>query len=188
MRRQVGQIHIILLVLFVVGVILYLNFSDRSFLKFILPSAEQTPRSYAPSTPSTPDVFPSLQPGSGQATPGAPQSPVTPVAPTLPAPPPRDETPPVISNPSHRGDVLLPDISEVVISVSTDEPASCKYSTNPETGRYNSMSWHDGTKRFHVKTITGLANGNSYDFFVRCKDFNNNENTGDVLINFSIKH
>lgn len=178
MANQKGQIHIILLVLFVVGVILYLNFSDGSLMKFILPSTESTPRSYMPSLPKQEQSSP------------APESVVpAPVAPVVPAPvqPLKDETPPIISNPSHRGDVLLPDTSEVVISVSTDEPASCQYSANPETGRYNSMSWYDKTKRLHVKNITGLVNASSYDFYVRCQDFNGNANTSDVLISFSIK-
>lgn len=181
MFNQKGQIHIILLVLFVAGVILYLNFSDRSLLKWILPSTEPTKTAPTRGTPTytTPPTSP-LTPGVA--------API-PVAPVIPAPvqPLKDETPPVVSNPSHRGDALPPDTREVVISVSTDEPASCKYSANPESGRYNSMSWYDATKRFHVKTITGLANGNSYDFFVRCQDFNGNANTGDVLISFSIK-
>ncbi|MBI2041427.1 MAG: hypothetical protein HYT20_00215 [Candidatus Nealsonbacteria bacterium] len=172
MFNQKGQIHIILLVLLVLGFILYVNFSDKSFLKFILPTS-----SSSKSTPAQKQLTPVVSP----STPGvvAP-APVVPVVV-------QDRTPPVISNISHQGDVFLPGTREVVISVSTDEPASCRYTANPESSSWNAMSWYDETRRFHVKTITGLRDGMSYDFFVRCQDFNGNSNTGNVLISFSVK-
>lgn len=102
---------------------------------------------------------------------------------------PQDQTPPVVTNPSHRGDILAADTKTAVMSVSTNEPATCRYSTNAGTS-YNSMSgsfsYYDQTKQFHVKQISGLVNGKSYDFFIRCKDMAGNANTGDVLISFSV--
>lgn len=103
---------------------------------------------------------------------------------------PVDVVPPVLSNPSHKGDVLPAETASAVISISTNEFASCRYSTTGGIA-YNSMSGsfsqYDQTGRFHVKQITGLTNGKSYDFFVRCKDTAGNANTGDVLISFSVK-
>ena len=102
---------------------------------------------------------------------------------------PEDKTPPVLSNPSHFGDVLPKDTKEVVISITTNEVTSCRYSTIGGVS-YNSMpgrfSYYDQTKRFHTKKLTGLENGKAYDYFVRCQDSAKNSNTGDVLISFSV--
>jgi hypothetical protein len=102
---------------------------------------------------------------------------------------PEDKTPPVLKNPSHQGDVLPAGTGGVTITISTDEPASCRYATNPGVS-YSSMSgglsYYDETKKFHVKSITGLQNGLVYNFFVRCRDFAGNANVGDVLISFSV--
>src|SRR3989344_6444584 len=95
---------------------------------------------------------------------------------------PVDKTPPVLTNPSHQGSILSIDAKEVVISISTDEPASCRYSGSMS----GNFSAYDQTKRFHVKKITGLQAGKAYDFFVRCKDSAGNANTGDVLISFMV--
>ncbi len=189
MNKQKGQIHIILLVLLILGFILYINFSDRSLLKFILPSSQTkstpTQRQLTPGvSPSTPGVAAPapapLTPGVDGGTPGV-------VVPVTPAQPLEDRTPPVRSNPSHQASILPEETNEVVISISTDEPASCRYTTSQGSSSYSSMSWYDQTKRFHVKTITGLRNSVVYDFFIRCQDFNGNSNTGDVLISFTIK-
>ena len=176
MSNQKGQIHIIILVLVVVGFILYLNFSNRSLLTSIF---QPTITKSTPKQRTTISIPPSSP---------APAAPV-PTAPE-PAPsalPPEDKIPPVISNPSHQGDILPAETKEVVISVSTDEPAYCKYTANPEKSSYSQMSWYDQTKRFHVKTITGLKNSMSYEFFVHCQDLKGNSTTGYVMISFSIQ-
>ena len=95
---------------------------------------------------------------------------------------PVDKTPPVLTNPSHQGSILPTGTKDVVISISTDEPASCRY-TGSMSG---SFSYYDQTKKFHVKTITKLEDGKAYDLFVRCKDSAGNANTGDVLISFRV--
>ena len=181
MFNQRGQAHIILLVLLILGFILYINFSDRSLLKFILPSS-----SSVKSTPAQRQLTPGVSPSTPGAVAPVP-APITPIATPPLAQPLEDRTPPMISNISHQGDTLPSGTREAAISVSTDEPASCKYATNPESSSYSSMPWYDQTRRFHVKTITGLRDGMSYDFFVRCQDFNGNSNTGNVLISFSVK-
>jgi hypothetical protein len=102
---------------------------------------------------------------------------------------PVDNTPPVLSNPSHRGDVLFYTTTSVVISIATNEPAACRYSASAGTS-YGSMngsfSNYDQTKKFHVKELTGLQMGKAYDFYAKCSDTAGNVNTGDMLISFSI--
>jgi hypothetical protein len=73
--------------------------------------------------------------------------------------------------------------------VATDEPAYCRYAD--EQGKdYNSMSGRftrNNDKIYHTATVSGLADGNYYSYFVRCEDEDGNENTGDVMISFSIR-
>ena len=101
---------------------------------------------------------------------------------------PADFTPPVLSNAYPSGD-SLPVGSFTIIGVSTNEPASCRYSWAQGTA-YDSMSDSlspaDGTRRYHTATITGLVAGKAYDYFVRCKDLSGNVNMGDVKINFNL--
>ena len=125
---------------------------------------------------------------------------------------PEDVTPPKRRNPYPTGDVFPAGTDEVTISVSTDEPAYCRYST--EQGKtYSKMPKRfsrDDEETYHTAKITNyeyyvkcededadedcrtrvresLENGKTYDFFVRCKDLEGNANTGDVMIQFSIR-
>ena len=102
---------------------------------------------------------------------------------------PDDFTPPVRSNQYPTGDVLPAGTTQTIIGISTNEPASCRYDTKQGTS-YNSMKKNltdDGTKKYHTAKITGLSPGNSYNYFVRCKDLKGNVNTGDVMIHFSVR-
>ena len=99
-----------------------------------------------------------------------------------------DYTPPVIRNPYPAGDILPSGTTQILMSVSTDEPASCRYSAIQGTA-YNSMSSTLSTndaKRYHTATVRNLWAGQSYEYFVRCKDLEGNANTGDVMIYFSV--
>lgn len=101
---------------------------------------------------------------------------------------PADFTPPVLSNGYPSGDLRLPYSPQTMIGISTNEPASCRYSWTQGTG-YNSMSKNlsqDSTKQYHTANITGLVYGNTYNYFVRCKDLSGNINTGDVMIRFTV--
>lgn len=95
--------------------------------------------------------------------------------------------PPVISNGLPTG--LLPSgITAVELSVETDVPANCKYSITPNipfassTGAFVSTGGvlHSGT------VITGLADGTTYDYYVRCQNYQLLANTVDYLISFSV--
>lgn len=102
---------------------------------------------------------------------------------------PIDFAPPVLSNAYPSGGFLSAG-AFTMIGVSTDEPASCRYSLAQGTAydsMSNSLSPADGTKRYHTAQITGFVPGNSYNYFVRCKDVKGNVNYGDVMIWFAVR-
>jgi|GEM_PF-1551373 subtilisin family serine protease len=73
------------------------------------------------------------------------------------------------------------------ISLTTNENATCKYSTSSTTS-YDSMTNTFSTTggATHSQSVSGLENGNSYTYYVRCMDENNNKNTSDYEISFSV--
>ncbi|MDD5721011.1 MAG: peptidoglycan-binding protein [Candidatus Pacebacteria bacterium] len=76
--------------------------------------------------------------------------------------------------------------TQVTMSLTTDENATCKYSTSADTA-YASMTdtfTTTGTQS-HSTTISGLSNGNTYNYYVRCTD-GSNANSNDYPISFSI--
>lgn len=101
---------------------------------------------------------------------------------------PDDFTPPVRSNQYPVNEVFS--INEtVMIGISTDEPAQCRYSD--ESGNlYSSMGKSlssDGTGKYHTAIISGLQIDKDYNYFIRCKDLSDNVNTGDVMVSFRIE-
>lgn len=103
---------------------------------------------------------------------------------------PKDITPPQRTNAYPFGETFKAGTKEVVIGISTNEPATCRYDTESNQD-YDSMNKrlepYDNSKMYHINTINSLESGNNYDFYVKCKDLNGNENTGDSLINFNIE-
>jgi len=101
-------------------------------------------------------------------------------------PPPPDTAAPVRSNGSPSG-TLPAGTSQAALSLTTNEPAVCRYATIPGVA-YGSMpnvfSTTGGTT--HSVTVAPLADGQAYDYFVRCQDLLSNFNTDDVVISFSI--
>src|SRR3989344_1944012 len=71
------------------------------------------------------------------------------------------------------------------IAVTTNETATCKYSTTANTS-YASMTGifttTGGTE--HSTMIPGLRNGQSYVYYIRCSDTQSNVNTADYTISF----
>ena len=97
-----------------------------------------------------------------------------------------DNVPPTRSNAAPLG-VLKAGTTLATISLNTDEPATCKYGkgTNLDYNQLpNTLSTTGGT--YHISSIGGLKDGESYNFEVRCKDALNNKNTEDYFISFSI--
>ena len=101
---------------------------------------------------------------------------------------PEDLTPPVRRNPYPSGDTLSAGTTETTISICTNEPAYCRYSDEQGVS-YNSMRHsfsRNETKTYHTTTVKNLEDGQTYEYFVRCKDLEKNENTGDIMIRFNI--
>jgi|GEM_PF-1963532 len=101
---------------------------------------------------------------------------------------PPDTQPPVRSNGAPSGS-LVAGTTQTTISLTTDEAATCKYSTMAGTSyasMTNTFSTTGGTS--HSSTVTGLANGTSYNYYIRCQDSssNHNTNTDDYPISFSL--
>jgi len=82
---------------------------------------------------------------------------------------------------------LDPGTTSAALSLTTTENATCKYSTTAGIA-YGSMTNEflttGGTSQ--STTISGLSDGGSYNYYVRCQDSYNNPNTDDYQINFSV--
>jgi len=97
--------------------------------------------------------------------------------------------PPVISNGQPSGD--LPGIGKhsSILSVTTNEPASCRYDTRPNMA-YASMAYtmiNNANFTYHTSLISGLTVG-TYTYYVRCQDQDSvgNVDLSDYIINFEI--
>jgi hypothetical protein len=97
-----------------------------------------------------------------------------------------DTTPPSLSSGSPTGS-LAAGTTQTTLSLSTDEAATCRYSATAGTA-YSSMtnmfSATGGTS--HSTLVTGLSDGNTYNYYVRCIDSSSNANTNDFTISFSV--
>ncbi len=72
------------------------------------------------------------------------------------------------------------------ISLTTNENATCKYSTSSGT-TYGSMSVFGTTGgTSHSSPVSGLTNGSSYSYYVKCSDGQANTNATDYTISFSV--
>lgn len=103
-----------------------------------------------------------------------------------PSSPPPDTTPPLRSNGLPSG-TLPAGITQTTISLQTNENATCRYSTSlgfTYLQMTNTFSVTGGTA--HSQLITGLNNGSSYSFYVRCTDALDNRNGDDFSILFSV--
>ena len=98
---------------------------------------------------------------------------------------PPDTTPPVLSNGAPSG-TLAAGTTSTVMSVTTNESASCRYGTT--NVNYASLPSIFSTTGFtsHSQTLTGLTNGTSYTYYLRCIDASGNANTSAYTISFSV--
>ena len=97
-----------------------------------------------------------------------------------------DTIPPVRSNPQPTG-TLSSGTTQTTISLTTNETAVCKYGTLmnvPYDEILDTFSSTNATS--HSQTITGLSDGNTYHYYVRCQDESGNQNTDDFEISFSV--
>ncbi len=99
---------------------------------------------------------------------------------------PVDTTAPTRSSGSPSGS-LATGTTQATLSLVTNEAATCKYSTSANTAyasMANTFSTTGGTT--HSTAVTGLTNGSTYNYYVRCKDAANNANADDYVISFSV--
>lgn len=97
-----------------------------------------------------------------------------------------DTTAPVRSLLAPSG-TLAAGTTSTTLSLTTDEAALCRYSTSAGTV-YASMTNNFSTEyaASHSATISGLTNGSSYTYYVRCIDGSGNANASDSTISFSV--
>ncbi len=98
---------------------------------------------------------------------------------------PADTIPPIRSNGKPSG-TLSSGTTQTTISLTTDEISTCKYSTTSNV-LYDSMTntFTTTNSTNHTQIITGLTNGKTYNYYIKCKDTYNNPNKDDYLISFS---
>jgi len=93
-----------------------------------------------------------------------------------------DGTPPVRSNSS----VSAITTTSATLSLTTDENATCKYSTTAGTAYASIANTFATTGTIaHLTTVSGLAAGTSYTYYVRCQDTAGNPNAADYGILFN---
>ncbi len=78
--------------------------------------------------------------------------------------------------------------SQVTVSLNTVVNATCKYSTGITRVNYGDMQTVFSTtgQTFHSSIISGLSDGEGYNYYVRCRDSSGNTNTIDFAISFNI--
>ncbi|OGE79154.1 MAG: hypothetical protein A2751_05960 [Candidatus Doudnabacteria bacterium RIFCSPHIGHO2_01_FULL_46_14] len=97
-----------------------------------------------------------------------------------------DTTAPIRSNGAPSG-TLASGTTQTTLSLSTDENAICRYSTVADIA-YSAMTDTFSTTgaTSHSTTVSGLANGQSYTYYIRCEDTAGNANPNDYSISFSV--
>lgn len=96
-----------------------------------------------------------------------------------------DNTAPVRSAGSPTGTLAL-NTTSTTLSLTTNEAATCKYSTSSGTA-YGSMTAFDTTgATSHSTTVSGLSNAGSYIYYVKCQDGQGNTNATDYSISFTV--
>jgi Fibronectin type III domain len=94
--------------------------------------------------------------------------------------------PPIRSGGSPTG-TLPSGTTSTTLSLITNENATCRYSTTAGisySSMTNTFSTTGGTS--HSTTVSGLADGNSYNYCVRCQNDSGDVNTTDYGISFSV--
>jgi chitodextrinase len=99
--------------------------------------------------------------------------------------PPADTTPPARSAGAPSGTLTLGTTS-TTLSLTTDEAATCKYAATAGTafGSMAAFSTSGGTS--HSTSVSGLSNGGSYIYYIKCQDAQGNTNATDYTISFTV--
>jgi hypothetical protein len=97
-----------------------------------------------------------------------------------------DTAAPTLSNGSPVG-TLPENTAQTTLNVTTDEQATCKYGTVPNApyaSLSNTFLITGGTS--HSASVSGLSNGASYDYYLKCQDAFGNFNTMDYQVSFAV--
>lgn len=105
---------------------------------------------------------------------------------TVTTPASADVTPPQRSAGAPSG-TLSAGTAQASLSLTTNENATCRYSTTAGTSYASMTNVFSTTGGISQSTpITGLADGASYNYYVRCRDTSGNTNPDDYPISFSV--
>src|SRR5438093_321938 len=98
-----------------------------------------------------------------------------------------DTTPPGRSDGSPTG-TLPAGTTSATLALTTDEAATCRYSTTAGVA-YSRMKDTFSTTggRSHATAVGGLRDGNTFTFYVRCRDLARNANPDDYAIRFTVQ-
>ena len=98
----------------------------------------------------------------------------------------KDTTPPILQNGTPNNQVLPVTTTSTNLSVSTNELATCKYSTNPNTN-FSLMTVFENTNSdSHSALVTGLNSDTTYNYYIRCVDAAGNIDSSDYQLTFSV--
>ncbi|MES2216238.1 MAG: peptidoglycan-binding protein, partial [Patescibacteria group bacterium] len=97
-----------------------------------------------------------------------------------------DTTPPVLSAGAPSG-AQPSGTTQTTLQVTTNKAATCKYSTSAGQS-YASMAntFNNTGGTTHYSTLTGLVDGTSYTYYVRCRTTAANPNLSDYTVSFSV--
>ncbi|MEJ2692105.1 MAG: hypothetical protein P8166_03370, partial [Candidatus Thiodiazotropha sp.] len=97
-----------------------------------------------------------------------------------------DTTPPIRSLGAPTG-TLTAGSASTTLSLTTDENADCRYAISSDTAFGSMTNTFSSTgSSTHSTTVTGLSDGNFFNYYVRCQDVHGNVNTSDYLISFHV--
>jgi hypothetical protein len=104
-----------------------------------------------------------------------------------PQDPPADILAPVIQSSSPDG-TLPANTTSKILSVTTNESATCKYNTtgNLAFSSSNNTPFTTTGGTTHSTTLTNLSSGTSYKYYIRCQDAASNRNTSDYQVLFAV--
>src|SRR3989344_5581432 len=99
-----------------------------------------------------------------------------------------DTTPPIVTIIEPTSNQVLPTgTTGTLLSVTTNEVATCKYgNSNQDYDIMPNTFTTTGTTSQSRTTISGLVNGQNYNYYVRCADAAGNKNTASTTISFSV--
>ena len=94
--------------------------------------------------------------------------------------------PPVLSGGQPAG-TLASGTNQTTLSLMTDESATCRYATTAGVA-YGSMAntFSSTGSTTHSTLVTGLVDGASYSYYVRCQDGAGNADSDDFVITFAV--